>query len=287
MPHDDLRPLQNLRVVSLAVNLPGPLACSRLHALGARVGKVEPPQGDPLAMYCRAWYDELARGQEVVTLDLKSGDGAAALDALLAEADLLVTSSRPGALARLGLGWEMLHARHPRLCHLAIVGHAPPDEERPGHDLTYLAAAGLMRPPALPQTLVADLAAAERAVSTALALLLARATDGEGRRALVAIADAAEDFAAPLRCGLTADGGLLGGGSPLYGLYRAMDGWIALAALEPAFARGLAEALGVDVTSRGALEAAFRARTAAGWEAWARDRDLPIAAVRDENGGSH
>ena len=282
MSSDRLTPLAQVHVVTLAVNLPGPLACSRLHALGARVTKLEPPSGDPLATYCRAWYDDLARGQQLVTIDLKAEDGRAELDRLLDDADLLVTSTRPAALARLGLGWEALHARHPRLCHLAIVGHGPPDEERPGHDLTYLAAAGLMLPPALPQTLVADLASAERAVSTALALLLARAADGEGCRATVSIADAAEDFAAPLRCGLTAEGGLLGGGSPLYGLYPTEDGWIALAALEPAFERRLAEELGIDGIDHPTLEAAFYARTAAEWEAWARERDLPIAAVREE-----
>jgi alpha-methylacyl-CoA racemase len=280
MPQEALRPLEHVHVVTLAVNLPGPLACARLHALGARITKVEPPSGDPLATYCRAWYEELARGQQVVAIDLKSPVGSAAVNRMIGTADLLITSTRPGALERLGLGWAALHARHPRLCHVAITGHAPPDEERPGHDLTYLAAAGLVAPPALPVTLMADLASAERAVSTALALLLARAADDVGRRAVVAIADAAEEFAQPRRCGLTAAGGLLGGGSPLYGLYRAKEGWIALAALEPAFARRLAESLEVDPADRAALEAAFTARTADEWEAWARERDLPIAAVR-------
>lgn len=277
-----LRPLEGLHVVTLAVNLPGPLACARLHALGARLTKVEPPSGDPLAAVSRAWYDELARGQRVVTLDLKAHDGRAALDGMLAEGDLLVTSTRPAALARLGLGWEEIHTRHPRLCHVAITGHAPPDDERPGHDLTYAAGAGLAVPPNLPRTLMADLAAAERAVSTALALLLARGGDGAGRRAVVAIADLAEELAAPLRYGLTAPGGVLGGGSPLYGLYRTKEGWIAVAALEPAFAARLAEALGA--AARAAWEAAFLARTAAEWEAWARERDLPLAAVRGVSG---
>ena len=280
MPHEALRPLENVHVVSLAVNLPGPLACARLLALGARVTKVEPPSGDPLATYCRAWYDDLARGQQVIAIDLKSPVGSAAVNRMIGTADLLVTSTRPAALERLGLGWAALHARHPRLCHVAITGHAPPDEERPGHDLTYLATAGLIAPPALPPTLMADLASAERAVSAALALLLAHAADDVGRRAVVAIADAAEEFAHPLRCGLTAAGGLLGGGSPLYGLYEAKEGWIALAALEPAFAHRLAEALEVDPTDRAALDAAFRAKTADEWEAWAHERDLPIAAVR-------
>jgi len=276
----ELKPLEGVRVVTLAVNLPGPLACARLHALGAEVVKVEPPAGDPLAAFTRAWYDELAHGQRIVTLDLKTGDGRAALDGMLADADLLVTATRPAALGRLGLGWAELHARHPRLCHVAIVGHAPPDEERAGHDLTYAAGAGLVAPPGAPPSLFVDLASAERAVSEALALLMARGRDGVGRTASVALGAIAEDLAAPLRHGLTTADGILGGGAAVYGLYRAREGWIALAALEPAFARRLAEALGADPSDRAALEAAFLARTAEEWEAWARERDLPIAAVR-------
>jgi len=279
-----LRPLEGVRVVSLAVNLPGPLACARLHALGAEVVKVEPPAGDPLAAFTRAWYDALARGQRVATVDLKTDDGRAALDGMLADADLLVTATRPAALGRLGLGWAELHARHPRLCHVAIVGHAPPDEERAGHDLTYAAGAGLVAPSHPPPSLFVDLASAERAVSEALALLMARARDGVGRFASVALGTIAEELAAPLRHGLTTADGILGGGAAVYGLYRAKEGWIALAALEPAFARRLAEALGADPSDRAALEAAFLTRTADEWEAWARERDLPIAAVRAVSG---
>ena len=273
----DSTPLAGTRIVSLAVNLPGPLACARLCALGATVTKVEPPAGDPLAAFTRAWYDELACGQHTLTLDLKSDAGSAALEELLAEADLLVTSSRLSALARLRLGWDAIHARHPRLCQVAIVGEAGSD--RPGHDLTYAAEAGLVTPPHLPPSLFVDLAGAERAVSTALALLMARQRDGVGRFAEVALCSMADELAAPLRHGLTSPGGLLRGGAAAYGLYKAKEGWIALAALEPAFARRLADELGAEVSDRAALELAFAARTAAEWEAWAREHDLPIVAV--------
>jgi len=275
------KPLEGVRVVTLAVNVPGPIACARLLELGAEVVKVEPPAGDPLAHYSRAWYHELARGQRVVTVDLKTDEGRAALDRQLADAELLVTANRPGALGRLGLAWGALHARHPRLCHVAIVGHAPPDEEKAGHDLTYGAGAGLVSPPHPPRSLFVDLAAGERAVSEALALLMAAARDGLGRYASVALGSVAEELAAPLRHGLTAPGGLLGGGRAIYGLYRAKEGWVALAALEPAFTRRVAEEMGLDPHDRAALEAAFLARTADEWEAWALERDIPIAAVQD------
>lgn len=273
-------PLHGLTVVSLAANVPGPVACARLRADGARVVKVEPPAGDPLEAYSTSWYRELAAGQEVVRLDLKDPAGRGALDELLAGADLLVTSSRLSALERLGLGREALHARHPRLCQVAIFGHPGAERDRAGHDLTYQAAQGLAAPGGLPRTLLADLASAERAAGAALGLLLARERGAEAGYAEVTLAEVAADFAAPLRHGLTAPGGLLGGGLPAYGVYAAREGHVAVAALEPHFAARLREELGVAESTRGALEAALGARTAAEWEAWADRRDLPLAALR-------
>ncbi|MET0396587.1 MAG: CoA transferase [Longimicrobiaceae bacterium] len=273
-------PLRGLGVVSLAVNVPGPVACARLRALGARVVKVEPPAGDPLEAYSAAWYRELAAGHEVVRLDLKDAAGRGALDGLLAGADLLVTSSRLSALERLGLGWEGLHARFPRLCQVAVFGHPGAERDRAGHDLTYQAARGLAAPGGLPRTLLADLASAERAAGAALALLLARERGADAGYAEVTLEEVAADFAAPLRHGLTAPGGLLGGGLPAYGVYAAREGHVALAALEPHFAARLREALGVGELTREALAAALGARTAAEWEAWADARDLPLAALR-------
>jgi alpha-methylacyl-CoA racemase len=275
-----MQPLDAVRAVSLAVNVPGPTTAARLAALGATVIKVEPPAGDPLAAAHPAWYDELRAGQQVVTLDLKQTADRVRLDELLGPADLLLTSSRPAALARLGLAWAELHARFHRLCQVAIVGHPAPDQDRPGHDLTYAAAHGLVVPPDLPRTLVADLGGAELAATAAVALLLARERGGEAGYAEIALADAASAFAAPVRHGATAPGGSLGGGSPSYGLYRTAEGWLAVACLEPHFQRRLAEQLGFDDLTHEALGNAFRARTAEEWEAWARERDLPLGAVR-------
>ncbi|HEX2210179.1 MAG TPA: CoA transferase [Longimicrobium sp.] len=281
MDDGEMRPLEGVRIVTLAVNVPGSVAAARLCSLGAAVTQVPPPSGDPLAVGAPSWYAELAEGQTVVALDLKDADGRARLDTLLAERDLLLTSSRPAALERLGLGWTELRARHPRLSQVAITGHAAPHRDRAGHDLTYQAACGLITPPAMPRTLLAYMAAAERAVSAALALLLGRARGGPARMMEVALADAAAELAAPLRHGLTAPGAWLGGGLDAYGLYRAREGWIALAALEPHFRARLAEELGIGEMSRAALETAFLARTAAEWETWADAHDLPLAAVRD------
>ena len=280
---DEIKPLRGIKVVTVAVNVPGPLAGSRLCHLGADVIKVEPPTGDPLARISKPWYQALAEGQRIIPLDLKDKNGHAELDRLLGESDLLLTSIRPAALERLSLGRAAVHERHPRICQVAIVGYPAPDDNISGHDLTYQAAAGLLVPPLLPRTLLADLASAERAVSTAVSLLLARERGQGGGYAQVALAEAAEVFAEPLRHGATARGGTLGGGLPEYNLYQARQGWVALAALEPHFWQRFKEELGlndapVEVLS---LQSIFMTRTAAEWEIWATARDLPLTAVRE------
>jgi crotonobetainyl-CoA:carnitine CoA-transferase CaiB-like acyl-CoA transferase len=269
----DQAPLTGVRLVCVAINLPGPAAGARFTELGATVTKVEPPSGDPLGAVSPQLYGRLTDGQTVLRLDLKHEDGRAQLDELLAEADVLVTSSRPSALARMGLAREQLAARRPHLVHVAIVGHAAPDQERAGHDLTYVAAHGLVSPPRLPQTLVADLGGAERAVTAAVALLHARERGGAARYVEVALADSAAFFALPRKHHLTVEGGPLGGGSPFYRLYEADGGWIGVAALEPRFR----ERLVAELDEPGADT--FRGRTPAEWERWAGDLDLPIAAV--------
>jgi crotonobetainyl-CoA:carnitine CoA-transferase CaiB-like acyl-CoA transferase len=266
--------LAGFRAVSVAVNLPGPAAAARLVELGASVTKIEPPGGDPLEVANPQLYTRLAAGQDMLRLDLKDVADRSRLDERLAESDALLTSSRPSALGRLGLGREELKARHPRLVHVAIVGHGAPDQERPGHDLTYVAEQGLVSPPQPPQALLADLGGAERAATAVVALLLARERGGAQRYAEVALADAAAFFALPHEHGLTKAGGPLGGGSPFYGLYGADGGWIAVAALEPRFRERLEDELG------GAPDRdSFAARTPAEWVSWAAERDLPIAAV--------
>src|SRR5687767_11982811 len=151
-------PLSGIRVLCLAIYVPAPAAARRLAALGAEVVRVQPPTGDPLASWSPGWYDALRSGQTIRRLDLKAAADRAAFDLLLEDADLLLTALRPSAVARLGLDWPRLQARHPRLCSVAIVGRASSDGDRAGHDLTYLAPHGLLRPPQMPATLLADLA---------------------------------------------------------------------------------------------------------------------------------
>jgi alpha-methylacyl-CoA racemase len=271
--------LEGIAVVTLASNVPGPVAAARLRDLGARVTKIEPPEGDPFATLAPRWYEMLHRGCTVKRLDLKTPSGRNALDGLLHGADLLLTSNRPAALARLGLGWDELHARHPELAHVAIVGAPPPDDEHPGHDLTFVAQLGLVEPPTMPRTLLADLAGAERAAGIAAVLLLRRARGLGATCAFVSLRESARPFGQPLAHGLTAPDGVLGGGYSAYRMYRARDGWIALAALEPHFVQRLCAALGVETAHETTLTKIFAERGARDWELWASQNDLPLAAV--------
>ena len=275
--------LAGTRVVTLAPNVPGPVAAARLRDLGAHVTKIEAPSGDLLSRSAPRWYAALHRGVSVETLDLKSPAGREALEERLRRADVLLTSSRLSALDRLSLAWDALHARHPSLVHVAIVGYPPPDDEKAGHDLNYVAALGLVDPPALPKTLLADLAGAERAVSATLGLLLNRERGRGAARELVSLRDAAIVFGEPLAHGMTAPGGVLGGGAGIYHLYAAREGWVAVGALEPHFAERLGALLGVPDGRPQAFADAFATRAAAEWEAWAGEHDLPISAVNSRD----
>lgn len=276
-----MNPLDGFRVVSLAINAPGPIAAAKLRDLGADVIKIEPPSGDPLRLIGNDWYMRLTSGMTVRTVDLKSGAGKGELDALLAEADLFLTAQRPASLARLGLGWDNLRARFPRLCHVAVVGYPPPDENVPGHDLTYQAGYGTLTPPHMPRVLVADMAGAEQAVSAALALLFARERgQGAGMRH-VALSEAAKGFAETVAMGITTPGGILGGGLPNYAIYETRSGALAVAALEHHFFERLLDALDRPEPTREALAARFLERTAKEWETWALERDLPLAAIAE------
>lgn len=254
----------------MAQNVPGPVAVSRAVAEGARATKIEAPWGDPLEHLCRPWYDELHAKVEVARLDLKSAPGMRRLKELLADADVFLASHRPSALARLALDRDALAGEFPELRHVNIVGDTA-NPEAPGHDLTYQARAGLLQQ-AMPLTLLADMAGAERAHA---AIKDVMRQPGSSR--VVGLFDAMRDLAAPMYHGLTAPGGPLSGTNPAYRIYPTRDGAIAVGALEPHFRARLYEGLGL---ADGADPAAvFSTRTAAEWEQWAASRDLPLVAL--------
>ena len=260
-----------MKIVTMAQNVPGPVAVARLVAGGASAIKIEAPWGDPLEGFCQSWYDELHAGITVARLDLKSADGRRALMDLLGSADVFIASHRPAALERLGLDATSLTQRFPLLRHLNIVGDtAHPDEA--GHDLTYQAKAGLLQD-GMPKTLLADLLGAERAHAAVLEMM----HRGAGGQRVVGLFDALSTLTAPLRHGLTAPGGVLGGANPAYGIYAASDGRVAVGALEPHFRERLYSSLGLADGS--SIAAVMATKTATEWERWGHERDIPIKAA--------
>lgn len=281
-------PLAGVRVLSLALNLPGPAALMRCRAMGASCTKLEPPSGDPMAVYNRSAYAALHEGVTVEAADLKTEAGQQQLHRVLEATDVLLTSFRPSALAKLGLDWDALHARHPRLSQVAIVG-APGDRaEEPGHDLTYLAESGLITDTTLPPTLYADMGGALLASEAVLkAALRTGASHMAGIYLEVALNAAADWLALPRSWGLTTPDGAVGGAHAGYRIYPCANGRVAVAALEPHFAARLCEVAGLASSSMfasGTHEAIARwigTRTRAELEAMAREHDVPLLTLAD------
>jgi alpha-methylacyl-CoA racemase len=290
--------LKGLRIVSLALNLPGPAALMRCRRMGATCVKLEPPTGDPMGHYNKPAYAQLHEGVKVLAADLKTDAGQKLLHKELARTDVLLTSFRPSALAKLGLEWKKLHHTHPMLSQVAIVG-APGDRaEEPGHDLTYLAEHGLVPGLELPATLYADMSGSIMASEAVLQAALVRNeryagsgdTHPQGAYIEVALADAAAYLALPRQWGLTKPAGSVGGAHAGYRVYACKDGRVAVAALEPHFAASLCAAAGVSSTDRGAMHAPathesiaafFKSQTRAQLDALAVERDIPLYTMGD------
>ena len=251
-----LAPLKGVRVLSLALNLPGPAAMMRLHQMGATCTKLEPlaPSGvataDPMGLYKPAAYQTMHQGVRVVQADLKTERGQTALHKLLAKTDVLITSFRPSALSKLGLGWKALHRLYPSLCMVSVVGGSGVRAEEPGHDLTYLAENGLVNGLDLPATLYADMGGSLMTTEAVLQAMLMRQSSGRGNgRGVfqeIALSDAANYLALPRTWGLTTPDGDVGGAHAGYKIYPCKNGRVAVAALEPHFAKRLCLAVGLE-----------------------------------------
>ncbi|WP_426392662.1 CoA transferase [Variovorax sp. R-27] len=282
---DSFQPLEGVRVLSLALNLPGPAALLRCRGMGATCLKLEPPGGDPMALYNKPAYAALHEGIAIETADLKTDAGQQQLHAELAKTDVLLTSFRPSALRKLGLDWPALQARHPSLSQVAIVGAPGERAEEPGHDLTYLAESGLVTGIELPPTLYADMGGALLASEAVLKAMLLQSRKAGGVYLEVALNASADWLALPRTWGLTQPSGTVGGAHAGYRVYPCADGRVAVAALEPHFASRLCEAAQIDSrdmlapATHEALAAWLATRTRAELEAMSRERDVPLLTL--------
>lgn len=288
------QPLKGVRILSLALNLPGPAALMRCRQMGATCTKLEPPPhpsappgtpGDPMGLYNRAAYDALHQGVKVAQVDLKTEKGQKALHRTLAKTDVLLTSFRPSALSKLGLEWPGLHRQYPALSQVAIVGAPGARAEEPGHDLTYLAENQLVHGLEMPATLYADMGGSLMASEAVLQARLAQLHKGKGVRIEIALSVAAGYLALPRTWGLTKPGAAVGGGHAGYRVYPCKDGRVAVAALEPHFAKALAEEAGLEKShimamfapeSHRAIAVYLAGKTRAELDALSVAKDIPL-----------
>jgi CoA:oxalate CoA-transferase len=199
-------PLSGVTVVDLSRVLAGPYCTLVLVDLGARVIKVEaPPGGDDSRAYGpfingkSAYFMSLNRGKESIALDLKVESDRRIFDRLVAQADVLVENYRAGTMDRLGLGWDALHERHPRLIYAAVsgFGRTGPYASRPAYDIIVQAMGGVMSvtgrpesPPVRVGASIGDIVAALFLATGINAALYHRSLTGEGTLIDVAMLDA-------------------------------------------------------------------------------------------------
>jgi len=256
--------------------LPGPFATMLLADLGADVVRVEAPDRPDLARFLppfdgdvSAWHGLLNRSKRSITLDLKQAGAAEVVKRLVQRYDIVVEQFRPGVMERLGVGYEALRAANQRLIYCAITGYGQtgPYRDRAGHDLNFLALAGILShsgraesgPPGL-GVQVADVGGGSfGAITGILAAVIQRQLTGVGQMVDVSMFDmalawnglaAAEYLASGDNPGY--ESGLLNGGT-LYDTYRTADGrYLAVASLEDKFWRGFCQAIErPDLADRG------------------------------------
>jgi formyl-CoA transferase len=236
-------PLSGLLVVSLEQAVAAPTATCRMADAGARVIKIERPEGDFARGYDSlvhgesAYFVWLNRGKESVVLDLEENEDKVLLAAMLAKADVFVQNLKPGAVAKLGFGIPELRKKHPRLicCSVSGYGETGPYAKRKAYDLLIQAESGLAsitggpESPARVGISVTDVATGMNAYEAILEALIARGKSGEGAEISVSLFDAMADWmTVPL---LQTEGGQppkrLGLAHPSispYGVFKTRDG---------------------------------------------------------------
>jgi crotonobetainyl-CoA:carnitine CoA-transferase CaiB-like acyl-CoA transferase len=260
-------PLSGLRVIELAQIMAGPTAGMMLADMGAEVIKVEKfPGGDDSRAYreprvngVSAPYMILNRNKRGIALNLKHADGLQALLRLIDSADVLIENYRPGTLDKLGLGWDVLHARNPGLILCSVTGYGlqGPMASTGGFDLIAQGFSGLMsitgepgRPPAKPGNSVADINSGILAATGIIAAYVHRLKTGQGQRVDTSLMEAAMQqtyWHAAIFFATGQSPGPLGSGHVLaapYQAFQARDGWLNIGGANQANWERICEVLG-------------------------------------------
>lgn len=293
--------LEDVTVLDFSTVGPGSRASRILADYGARVIKVgAPPRRQGVQVEPAFWAYSAGRGMQQVRIDLKSPDGRRALLALAERADVIIESYRPGVAARLGVGFEAVRERNPRIVYCATSGYGQtgPASQWAGHDLNYLAVGGYLHTtgrrgdggPPLPGATIADSAAGGMHAALAIfAALRRRERTGEGEFLDVSVAEGVLSLMSlyvdqHLATGAAPGPGhdVLTGRYACYDSYRTGDGrWLSVAAIEPHFYANLCRALGCEQWQGHQLDDAVQDRIRADFARTfaTRDRDAWVAEL--------
>lgn len=319
-------PLAGLIVIDLTRVLAGPYCTMMLADLGARVIKVELPEhGDDARQVgpfvddgdgqrTSAYFFSVNRNKESIALDLKRPSDQAVFERLLTDADLLVENFTPGTLERLGYGWQRLHERHPRLILASIsgFGQTGPYRELPAYDMVVQAMGGVLSltgeedgPPTRVGVSIGDLAAGLFGTIGVQAAVIERQHTGLGKHVDVAMLDAQVALLENALARYQVDGkvpGPIGSRHPSitpFGVFKAQDGYLVLAAGNDRIFPTLCEALGAPeiatdprfrtnpdrcehhVELKTLIEQALAARTAHDWLAHLKQRGIPTGPMNN------
>ena len=315
-----MAPLTGITILDLTHVLAGPFATHTLQDLGARIIKVERPgTGDdtrafpPFVNGESAYFATLNAGKQSIVLDLKAKGDRTIFERLLARADVLVENYRPGAMDRLGYGWKAMSRRLPRLVYAAVsgFGQTGPDAGKPAYDMVVQARGGVMSitgeaggPPVRVGASIGDIVAGMFLTQGILAALYDRERTGKGALIDVAMLDAQlaiQEHAIAITAATGVPPGRIGARHPTitpFATYRALDGFVVIAAGNDALFVQLCGVLGLQIAkdSRFAtnlarcenhallqrlIEAVTLGETVAYWISALEAADLPTARVQD------
>lgn len=245
--------LQGVRVIDLSQYIPGPFASRQLADLGAEVIKIEPPAGDPMRKFMHQQPDSMSpvyrhinRGKKICRIDLKSEEGKDLFSKLLADADILLESYRPGVLQRLGFDRSTLDELNPTLIHCALSGYGQngPYRLRAGHDINYCAGSSILAlngsesQPMMSYPLLADHAGAMQASTMMLAALHGRSNNTGSTLIDISMLETclSWQYLPILTDQSERAGDIVNGGAACYNIYRSADGqFFSLGAIETVF----------------------------------------------------
>lgn len=313
-------PLFGITVLDLTHVLAGPYCSQTLQDLGARVIKVERPGGGddtrafpPFVQGESAYFATLNAGKQSIALDLKAPQDRAIFERLLARADVLLENSRPGAMGRLGYGWDAVQVRYPRLIYGAVsgFGHTGPDAAKPAYDMVVQARGGVMSitgeaggPPVRVGASIGDIVAGMFLAQGVLAALYQREKTGMGAMIDVAMLDAQlaiQEHSVAITTATGTPPGRTGARHPTitpFATFRAEDGFVVIAAGNDAMFGKLCGVLGLALASdprfatnaarcdnhavlKRLIEAVTLGARVAHWIATLEAAGLPTARVQD------